>query len=157
VRLEPLDLAGRDAALRGDLGAIGGLTAAPGWPHDDTRPGLSFLDSGGWAFLIIDDDGRVAGECGTKLPPTEDGMVEIGYGLAAPSRGRGLGTAAIEALVSWLAQRGDVSRIEAEVHVGNAASQRLLERIGFAADEGLSGPYRRYRIDPVGHLAEPLA
>jgi RimJ/RimL family protein N-acetyltransferase len=154
VRLEPLDLDGRDAVLRGDLG---GLAAAPGWPHDDTAPGLSFLDSGGAVFLIIDDDGRVAGECGSKTPPTTNGSVEIGYGLAAPSRGRGLGTAAVAALVSELAARADVRRVEAEVHVGNVASQRLLERLGFTVTEQRSGPYRRYRLATVSHLAEPLA
>lgn len=157
MRLEPLDLDGRDAVLGGDLSGLGGLAAAPGWPHEDTAPGLSFLDSGGAAFLIIDDDGRVAGECGTKTRPTSAGVVEIGYGLAAPSRGHGLGAAAVAALVSWLGARGDVTRIDAEVHVANIASQRLLERLGFTMTDARSGPYRRYELSTVGHLAEPTA
>lgn len=147
--LAPLDLAGRDALLSGDLG---GLDAAPGWPHDDTAPGLSFLDSGGLAFLIIDDDGRIAGECGTKTPPRPDGVVEIGYGLAAPSRGHGLGGEAISALVSLLAQRPDVRVVEAEVHVGNVASWRVLERLGFSSTGEQIGAYRRYTLATVGHL-----
>jgi RimJ/RimL family protein N-acetyltransferase len=150
--LAPLDLAGRDAIRRGDLG---GFDAAPGWPYEDTEPGLSFLESGGLVFLVIDDSGRVAGECGTKTPPGLDGTVEIGYGLAPPSRGHGLGGAAVSALVSRLSEDPAVLVIEAEVHVGNVASWRLLERLGFAVTDGHVGRYRRYRLATVGHLEQP--
>ncbi len=147
MRLLPLDVTGRDAALRGDLGS---LDTAPGWPHDDTAPGLGFLDTGGCGFLIVDDDQRVAGECGTKTGPDASGMVEIGYGLAASSRGRGLGGRAVAALVEWLAEQPGVRAIEAEVHVGNVASWRLLERIGFRT-VGSPGPgYDRYRLEILG-------
>lgn len=140
------DRAARDALLSGDLH---GFDAAPGWPHDDTEPGMSFLDSGGSVFLVIDDDNRIVGECGTKTAPGPDGGVEIGYGLAPPSRGRGLGAAAVEALVSWLAAHPEVNVVEAEVHVGNVASWRVLERLGFRATGAPVRGYRRYTLDIV--------
>jgi RimJ/RimL family protein N-acetyltransferase len=143
VRLEPIDRATRDAMLRGDRC---GYDLAPGWPHEDSEAGLSFLDSGGWAFLVIDDDNRVAGECGTKTPPDADGAVEIGYGLAAPSRGRGLGGAAVAALVTWLTAREEIHFVDAEVHIGNPASWRVLDRLGFVVSEPESRGYRRYRL-----------
>ena len=144
MRLQPLpDRASRDAALAGDLG---GLLAAPGWPHEDTAPGLSFLDSGGKAFLIVDDDGRVAGECGTKGPPDEAGVVEIGYGLAGPSRGRGLGSAAVAALVDQVSRNPAVRAIEAEVHVGNIPSIRVIERVGFSPSQPPHNGYVRYLL-----------
>jgi ribonuclease D len=141
------DRAARDALLRGELG---GLEAAPGWPHDDTAPAMGFLDSGGLVVLIIDDEGRIAGECGIKTAPGPDGVVEIGYGLAAPSRGKGLGSAAVAALVAWLAARPDVRVIEAEVHVGNVASWRVLERLGFTATGAEVRGYRRYALEVTG-------
>jgi RimJ/RimL family protein N-acetyltransferase len=150
--LSPLDLVGRDALRQGDLGSF---SAAPGWPHEDSEPGMSFLDSGGLVFLVIDDDGRIAGECGTKTPPGPDGMVEIGYGLAVPSRGHGLGGAAIAALVAQLAERPDVQVVEAEVHVGNVASWRLLERLGFTVSGTPKGGYLHYQRPAVGHLEQP--
>jgi RimJ/RimL family protein N-acetyltransferase len=147
--LEPLDRAGRNALLAGDLA---GHDAAPGWPHEDSAPGMSFLDSGGCVFLIIDDDGRVAGECGTKTAPT-DGYVEIGYGLAPASRGRRLGSRAVTALVDLLLERPDVRIVEAEVHEGNEASWRLLERLGFvetaALDTGHHRGLRHYELRTV--------
>jgi RimJ/RimL family protein N-acetyltransferase len=144
VRLEPLDTATVHSLLTGDMG---GRETGPGWPHDDTRAGLSFIDHGGEAFLVIDDDGRVAGECGTKAPPDADGMVEIGYGLGAGSRGRGLGTAAVAALVDRLKAEPAVRRIEAEVHAHNVASQRVIERAGLVPLGAPSAGYLRYRLD----------
>jgi RimJ/RimL family protein N-acetyltransferase len=111
------------------------LPAAPGWPHADTAAGLAYADGGAWTWLIVDDDGRVAGECGVKGPPTSDGVVEIGYGLAGPSRGRGLGGRAVAALVAELGHHPGVRRVEAHVVADNLASRRLLERLGFTLVE----------------------
>jgi RimJ/RimL family protein N-acetyltransferase len=142
MRLEQVpDADTRDRLLTGKLGS---LTAARGWPHQDTAPGMSFLGSGGMVFLIIDDAGQIAGECGTKASPTVDGDVEIGYGLAGPSRGHGLGTTAVKALVDHLAELPQVRRIHAEVHVGNTPSWRVLERLGFTAVDGPGDSYNRY-------------
>lgn len=107
------------------------LPAAPGWPHADTAVGLAYAETGAWAWLIIDDDGRVAGECGVKGLPTGEGMVEIGYGLAGPSRGRGLGGRAVAAMVAALRAEPAVRIIEAHVVADNVASRRVLERLGF--------------------------
>jgi RimJ/RimL family protein N-acetyltransferase len=129
-------------AAGADLDALDQLTAGRpvgrGWPHDDTQAGLAFAAAGGWSWLIVDGDGCVVGECGTKTPP-RDGVVEIGYGLAAPSRGAGLGGRAVGTLVSWLAARHDVETIVAHVAVGNPASARLLERLGFTAAGEVAG------------------
>jgi ribosomal-protein-alanine N-acetyltransferase len=151
MRLVPVTDQARRAELLG--GELAGLDAAPGWPHEDTEPGMSFLDSGGTVFLILDDDDRIAGECGTKSAPDPNGGVEIGYGLAPGSRGRGLGGRAVTALVDRLAAQPEVAVIEAEVHVGNEPSWRILERIGFATNAVAAHGYRRY----VLVLAERVA
>lgn len=138
-----VDLGEIEALTRGETG---GRPTAPGWPHDDTSAGLGFARSGGSQFLILDDDGRIAGECGTKAPPNSSGMVEIGYGLAGPSRGRGLGSRAVAELVDWLAALAAVTTIEAEIHVSNTPSRRIVERLGFAPDAGDPAGYLRYRL-----------
>jgi RimJ/RimL family protein N-acetyltransferase len=126
------------------LDDVRGVEAAPGWPHADTAAALQFAATGAPCWLIVDDDGRVAGECGAKTPPAE-GAVEIGYGLAGPSRGRGLGTAAVRALIEELRTSYGVRCVVAEVRPGNVASRRLLERLGFGVD-GYDGGYVRYRL-----------
>jgi len=122
VRLVPYD---------GNPATLASYDIAPGWPHDDTADALAFTAAGAWTWLILDDERRVAGECGVKAPPDESGRVEIGYGLAAPSRGHGLGLRAVGELLYELASTGLVREVVAGVHPGNIASRRLLERLGF--------------------------
>jgi RimJ/RimL family protein N-acetyltransferase len=128
VTLVPVAAAQVEGTLNGELD---GRVAAPGWPHADTAHGLAFARSGGWTWLVVDEHGRVAGECGVKNPPS-DGVVEIGYGLAPGSRGHGLGTRAVDAMVGWILSRPEVSSVEAEVESGNVTSARLLVRLGFS-------------------------
>lgn len=117
-----------------------GLTAAPGWPHDDTPSALQALaehgDADGWLVVA---DGVVVGECGWRGGPDARGDVEIGYGLAGAARGRGLGTEAVGVLVAWVEQQADVRRVTARVQVGNEASRRLLRRLGFAEQDDGAG------------------
>ena len=126
-------------------GILPPLATAPGWPHADTASGLSFAEHAAWTWLVVDDDERIAGECGVKGPPDAAGEVEIGYGLAGPSRGRGLGTRAVAALLEELDARG-VHAVVAEVDRDNLPSRRLLERLGFTIAE-VDAARVRYRLD----------
>lgn len=140
--LVPQTLAAARAVLAGE---DPGLPLGEGYPHADTLDGLRMLvehggpDDGGW-FVTLAGDGRVVGDCGTLGWADELGRVEIGYGLAAPFRGRGLGTEAVRALADWVAAQPGVTAVRASVEVGNEPSRRLLERLGFA----LSGESDRH-------------
>jgi RimJ/RimL family protein N-acetyltransferase len=125
-----------DAARALLAGEETGLMLADGYPHADTFDGLRMFvengstdDDGGWFITLT--DGRVIGDCGTLGWTDQDGRVEIGYGLAAPYRGKGYGTEAARALADWVAARPDVTGVTASVEIGNIASRRLLERLGF--------------------------
>lgn len=142
MRLQPVSTDDLDAIERG---AALDHPAAPGWPHEDSLIGLSYVRSGAVGFLVVDDADRIAGECGTKAAPNADGGVEIGYGLAGPSRGRGLGTRAVAALIDWLAAQPGIRYVEAEIHETNTASRRLVERLGFAVHSGPDHGYLHYR------------
>lgn len=132
--LVPQTLAAAGALLAGE---DPGLPLGEGYPHADTLDGLRMLvehgapDDGGW-FVTLADDGRVVGDCGTLGWADDSGRVEIGYGLAAPFRGRGLGTEAVRTLADWVGAQAGVTAVWASVEVGNEASRRLLERLGFA-------------------------
>ena len=137
LRLEPLTAETARAILAGDLS---GLTAADGWPHEDTADGLAMaVKTGhppGWLVTV---GGTVIGDIGTHGPVDEAGRVEIGYGLAAPSRGQGYGSEAVAAVTEWLLRQPGVRQIRAHTLTSNAPSRRVLEKAGFTyggLDEG---------------------
>ena len=81
------------------------------------------------------------------LDPMRDG-VEVGYWLFQEARGRGVATRAVGALVEHAFDNGLI-RVEAHVRVGNRASERVLERLGFRR-EGVRRRFLRHegrRVD----------
>lgn len=150
VRLERLGLARAKALMAGDMTVV---DAAEGWPHADSLDGIALeaehADSDeATCFLVISTrSGQVIGEAGWKGGPDDDGVAEIGYGLAAPSRGRGLGSETVEQITGWVLAQPGVETVVAYVLPGNLPSQRALERNGFELDQpgpGSPGDELRY-------------
>ena len=137
LSLEPLTATLARAILAGDLS---GLSAAPDWPHEHTAAGLAHAVHDGYApGWLITTAGQVIGDGGTHGGPDERGCVEIGYGLAAPYRGQGLGSEAVMAMTAWLIAQPDIARVRAYTAAGNTASRRVLEKAGYrlaAHDQG---------------------
>ena len=66
---------------------------------------------------------------GFELPRIAD----LGYWLVERARGKGIGVSAVRLLVEWGLRRPGIDALEAFVAEDNAASRRLLERLGFTA------------------------
>jgi RimJ/RimL family protein N-acetyltransferase len=117
----------------------------PGWPHEETLPGIRLALEAhcdpGWLVL---KDGVVVGECAVKGGKPYGREPEISYGLAGPQRGRGLGTVLVDALSTWLLQQPGVDVVTADVRWDNAASIRVLEKSGFRHDETDAQNYLRF-------------
>jgi ribosomal-protein-alanine N-acetyltransferase len=80
-----------------------------------------------WA-VVEDATGQSIGWCGLRRQP--DGEVDVGYRYLRAAWGRGLATEAARASVDYAFQRLGLSRVIARVAPGNAASIRVLEKIG---------------------------
>lgn len=69
--------------------------------------------------------------------------LEIGYVIAARHQRKGLGSEAVGALVEHCQTRLGVHRVQAFIHPDNAASIRLVERLGFRCEGGPLAAYWR--------------
>lgn len=74
--------------------------------------------------------GLAIGGAGFMSAP-DDGCVEIGYGIAPAYQRRGYATEAVGGLVALASDNG-VYVVQAATDPGNVASQRVLQRSGFA-------------------------
>ena len=143
--LVPQTLAASRALLAGE---DPGLPLAAGYPHADTLDGMRIAAAhageeaalGGW-FIVRAADGAVIGDLGTKGGVDERGRVEIGYGLSVNFRRQGYAGEAVAALVTWLGTQPGVRAVTAEVEIGNDASRRLLERLGFVVEDTSAGSW----------------
>jgi RimJ/RimL family protein N-acetyltransferase len=83
-------------------------------------------------FIQCED--AVVGSVSLKNISHSMGYAEIGYGIAEQSQGRGTATAAVNLLVKKCFCESPLRRLLAYVHDKNAASCRVLEKVGFARE-----------------------
>lgn len=100
------------------------VAAAREWIELRTGPG-------GHVFALRLPDGTFVGTSGFGGP--RDGVPGFGYWIGAPFRGLGYATEAGNACIAH-ARRLGVRRMVAETFPGNAASVRVLEKLGFRAE-----------------------
>jgi RimJ/RimL family protein N-acetyltransferase len=120
------------AAIADEL-IVRNLATAP-WPYR-LRDAEAFLaqprDPVLPSFLIFertDDAPRLVGSCGLGRRPS--GAVELGYWIARPFWGRGYATEASIALID-IARALGIAQLEGSHFLDNAASGRVLEKLGF--------------------------
>jgi RimJ/RimL family protein N-acetyltransferase len=79
------------------------------------------------------------------------GFAEIGYALFPDGRGRGYATRAVRLVAGWVFDALGIGRLQARTSIGNVASERVLERVGFQregiARAGFLLPVSRERPD----------
>jgi len=128
---------------------VGGEAGLPAVGADALRmmlheqlPGMR--ERGLLAAYVIEDtrDGVLLGGISLHhLDPLRD-TVEVGYWLFRESRGRGVATRSVGAVVDDAFAQG-IRRVEAHVRPANHASERVLERLGFER-EGVRRAFLRH-------------
>ena len=101
------------------------------------------------AAYVIEDlrSGELLGGASLHhFDPLRD-VVEIGYWLFVTARGRGVATRSVQQMTEHALANG-IWRVEAHVRIGNTASERVLERLGFER-EGVKRKYLRHGHDRV--------
>lgn len=88
--------------------------------------------------LCIEADGQAVGSIGVHFKTDiRRRSAEIGYWLARACWGRGLATAAVQAVTEYVLAHFDVCRLYAVVFEPNGASARVLEKAGYELEATL--------------------
>jgi L-phenylalanine/L-methionine N-acetyltransferase len=110
------------------------------------------VTSGRARLLAVAGD-RVIGEIGVEREdhPVTRHVASIGMMVAPEWRGRGVGSALIEAAIAWCRREG-VEKIELSVYPDNAAARALYAKFGFREEGRLTGHSKKR----AGYLDEVL-
>lgn len=124
----------------------------PVWPPDDLtkvafrrrirRYQREIRRGMGYPFLVFSPDGETL-YGGLTLAHIQRGVTQsavLGYWMGEPYAGKGLMTAAVRAAVEFAFETLHLNRVEAACLPHNAASIRLLEKVGFSR-EGYARKY----------------
>ena len=88
-------------------------------------------------YVLVADDGSVLGRF--NLYDFEDGTAKLGYRVAQQVAGRGVATATVRELCRIAAARHGLRTLRAATSHENAASQKVLTKVGFVP-VGPAGP-----------------
>lgn len=119
--------------------------------HDNLRDGLPFPytikdaedfitsmlsadESKTFAFAIAVDNKAIGSISVFRKDNIHSQTAEMGYYVAEPYWGKGLGTSAIKQICDFIFSHTDIIRIFAEPFAHNAASCRILEKAGFSLE-----------------------
>ena len=95
---------------------------------------LAATESDPWMHgfkATLREDGTIIGGAAFKGPPSEDGFVEIAYGIEPDHQGHGFATEAARALIAFARQTAGVRVVRAHTKHDNIASSRVLTKCGF--------------------------
>ncbi len=80
--------------------------------------------------VTLRENGRVIGSCGFPYWNREHGFAELGYTVGRKHWNMGLGTECARAVLGFGFEQLGLTRVEAQCFVTNAASCRVLEKLG---------------------------
>ena len=143
--LEPVT---RELARAVVTGRLSDIPTGAGWPHADTADAMAMaLAADAGPSWVVTVGGTLIGDCGAFSWPDDRGVVEIGYGLAEPFRGRGYAMEAVGAMCRWLFAEANATVITATAtEADNVPSRRVLEKLSFAPVEN-DGLHVSYRLE----------
>jgi len=102
----------------------------------------------GFVFALV-AGGELVGLCSLRDVGSEPESAELGYWIGRPYWGRGLASAGAASVVAWGFGELELRRLFARTMERNAASARVLEKLGFEAVSRQPNPHARYRPDDV--------
>jgi ribosomal-protein-alanine N-acetyltransferase len=103
-----------------------------------------------YAIAFANDPANPIGSCGCFWAAYSHKTMELGYWVAEPFWGRGIAVEACRAVLGSVFKEVNPERMQARVIAGNAASGRVLEKLGFRYEGTLRASLiRRGNVEDV--------
>ena len=100
--------------------------------------------------ITLTPDPNPIGSCGCFWASRPNHSMELGYWIAEPYWGKGIAAEACRALLAHVFREFNLERVQARVIAGNAASSRVLKKLGFQYEGTLrSALLRRQKFEDL--------
>lgn len=76
------------------------------------------------------DDERILGSCGINEIKALHGVANLGYWVRSSETGKGIASAVVRQLATWVFGHMDLNRLELVIATGNPASKGVAEKAG---------------------------
>jgi RimJ/RimL family protein N-acetyltransferase len=113
------------------------LTRDEASTHLEGRLSTALPVAGGWMNLAVEHEGRYVGEVGLSVSSPEHRQCEIGYCFLPEAAGSGFATEAAAVMLALCFDELDAHRVAGRIEARNAASARVLERLGMRKEAHL--------------------
>lgn len=111
------------------------MSSQPGYRKRFQETGFFSPDEGMLVIADAEDTSRILGTIGWFRTVFYSDALEIGYQiLDAAQRGRGIATVALRLCCGYLFADRNIHRLQLAVVVGNQASRRVAEKVGFRSE-----------------------
>lgn len=112
------------------------------------RRNLDAYDAGTAYALGIYEEGFLRGVVDIRGIDDSSTGVEVGYWLAEDAQGKGLATRSVQTLIDYVRRHHNISYVVLHTMVGNEASVKVAERLGFEFVGEADGkvPEKRYML-----------
>ena len=94
-------------------------------------------------IVRLDESGEATGTVQATVA-TDQGTAEVAWVIGVPWQGRGYASEATQAVVAWL-DRSGLATIDAHIHPGHVASERVAARAGLSPTDELVDGERVWR------------
>ncbi|TMK64990.1 MAG: GNAT family N-acetyltransferase [Actinobacteria bacterium] len=118
------------------------IASEPPIPRERWREGFErrYDDEYATILVSVDEEDRIVGHLSADA--RKDRAAEIGMAVSKEWRGRGVGSALLQACIDW-ARETEIHKLALQVWPHNEAAIRLYEKFGFEREGVLRSHYRR--------------
>jgi ribosomal-protein-serine acetyltransferase len=126
------DLSRYESWARPDFSAADALAYVVWWDR-------AWDEGRAFYYAVEDEDGRMCGSCGLGQVDGEARAASVGYWIRSTAAGRGLATAAVEAIAGAAFGVAGFARLSIVAAASNGGSRRVAEKVGAVEHPGFEG------------------
>ena len=104
--------------------------ATPRYSTESALEWANVIAPKGHTFMVLGQDGKFLGTVSINSIQEENRTGNIGYWVRTSETSKGVASAAVREIVSWVREHTNLNRLELVIAVSNHSSRKVAEKVG---------------------------